>query len=191
MLTLTCSSELKHSSKTVMMFNEPDNAATPVSPQDACGAWGQFFAPLKNNGWKIIGPALANPAGDWYQQFKNACPDVESQIDFGNLHYYQTDPSAVTNGATNWHNQFGKPLYITEVACWDFGGAQCSDPQSFLTQVGQWAAGTDWVQGIAPFGFWEPNSPNQGGVGNIDALANSDKSPSALYEAWEQPGKNV
>ena len=50
------------------------------------------------------------------------------------LHWYSTDPNEFQSYVSNFHQQTGLDIWITEYACQSFsGGAQCSDDDSELS----------------------------------------------------------
>ncbi|KAI0692652.1 glycosyl hydrolase catalytic core-domain-containing protein [Cytidiella melzeri] len=153
--------------KFILGFNEPDySGQSNLSPSDAAGLWKSTIQPKKSQGYELIGPA---PTGStdgvtWMANFIAACDGCD--IDALAIHVYETDPQVAINFVTNYHNQFGKPVWITEIACQNFGGgAQCTEDNiwTFWTTIMEWASATSWVEKIAPFSMLED-------MGNVNPL---------------------
>jgi hypothetical protein len=139
---------------TVMGFNEPNQVGqSDIDPGYGCQLWQQYIAPLKQHGYKTVSPATTSaPDGKTWMQsfFSNGCDS-----DVVALHWYDVDPNAFIAYVTDFHNTFGKPIWVTEFACQNFnGGAQCTNDQTvaFFTQVTSWMDSQDFVEYYFPFG---------------------------------------
>ncbi len=176
-------------SKLVMAFNEPDiSGQANMDAQTACRYTEELLVPLKEqHGFKLIGPAVAWVDGPWYTDFRNACPDTFAKFDFHALHYYDADADKVIKSVNKFHQTFGKPLFITETACWVYTSQehQCSgegQAQAYLTALGDFARKTDFVKGFAPFGLFTMGQL-PGNVGNFNRLATQGGTPTNLFWA--------
>ena len=112
-----------------------------MTPERAAWLIRMYMIPLKNkHGRKIIGPSAANgpSAIAWYvvdsldvvrtvadalhlykyKELRKIAPDVDNSFTAHNLHYYGLDPALVIKWMQDWHNEFGKDIWLTEYGCW-------------------------------------------------------------------------
>jgi len=154
-----------------------------MSPGEGASLWRQYLSPLKNEGYQLVSPSVTNaPSGaTWFQQWFDECPDCEDDVDFLNLHYYGIDAQNFIDYVTQMHSQFGKDIWVTEVACENFSGSggQADQDQvnAFLDTITHWMDTTDYVKMYFWFGLF-PSPP--GGVSAQNGLMEADGSPNAL-----------
>lgn len=140
----------------VLGFNEPDmESQSHLSSQEAASLWKQYIQPLASQGYKLVSPATtSNPASkQWMKDFFAACDGCT--FDAVAVHYYDTTADGLIAYLEDYHNTFGKPIWLTEFACQNFNaGAQCSMDQikAFMGQFVSWAKDTDWLEQYCWFG---------------------------------------
>ena len=81
----------------------------------------------------------------------NACLKVDYQC----VHWYDTSFEKLQTYLTDYHNQLGLPILLTEFADQNFnGGAQASSGEiySFMNDALKFFDETDWMMAACPFG---------------------------------------
>lgn len=118
---------------TLLGFNEPDHASQAnMTPQQAIGLWPQ----LEQTGLRLGSPAPAVAEDGWLKAFMTLAEQHHYRVDFIALHFYvdYTDAAAIARmqaTLTRIHNEFGKPIWITELGALDtrpWGEAMTSEP---------------------------------------------------------------
>ena len=171
--------------KCAMAMNEVNQKGqSDMSPQDGCTLIEKYLMPLKEKGWYLMGPSTTNaPDGKtWYQNFQKACPDTFNKLDSIAIHYYGTSSNDFKQYLQDWHQTFGKDIWVTEFACQNFnGGAQCNKDQTnaFATEVADFMNQQDWVKGWAPFAVIQ----NLQGVAETQRLSNGNN-PTSLFRTY-------
>jgi len=166
----------------VLGMNEPNEAGqSNMSPEDGAKLWQQYIQPLRQEGYKLITPAVSSrPNGkDWMHQFFAACSGCTYDVQAA--HYYDTSSAGLITYMTDFHNTFKLDIAITEFADQNFnGGAQSTSSEitAFMTEVLQFCCDTPWIHSCFPFGFMNDLQ----GVNPLDSLMNSDGTPNALGE---------
>lgn len=176
----------QNSAKVAMGPNEVNQGGqASMSEGDACNLFRQYIVPLKDqDGWSIIGASTNGaPQGiDWMKNFKSQCADVWNKIDADSLHFYGTDPSKAIDYFKQWHDTFGKPVFITETSCMNYDGTSAPNlgqAYNYIKSVNQFAHETDWVKGIAFYGVME-----QININPVNRLSTSSGSPTDLFNFW-------
>ena len=126
-----------------------------MSPSAGASLWKQYIQPLASQGYRLISPAPTNaPSGKtWLKDFISACGGCT--VDGIATHFYGTDAEALVSHLTDYHNTFGRPVWLTEFACQNFGGgAQCSKDQvyAFMKRTTQFMDAQNWMAFYAWFG---------------------------------------
>ncbi|KAK7024343.1 hypothetical protein VNI00_016386 [Paramarasmius palmivorus] len=140
----------------VLGMNEPDQAGqSNMSPQDAAALWQQHIQPLASQGYQLVSPACTSDprSKQWMKDFFSACAGCT--FDAIAVHYYDTSADGLIAYLEDFHNTFGKPIWLTEFACQNFnGGTQCSveEVQQFMSTTIDFMDSTDWVQQYCWFG---------------------------------------
>jgi len=121
------------SSPNLLGFNEPDNCnqgGTCDSVDSAIAAW----PALMSTGKRLGSPAVAGDYS-WLSDFMSQAKAKGYRVDFITMHIYP-NWSAGGNGvqamqtlATNLHNTYGLPVWITEFGTCVYGGGGGSDAQ--------------------------------------------------------------
>ncbi|KAF2480507.1 glycosyl hydrolase catalytic core-domain-containing protein [Neohortaea acidophila] len=153
----------EYGSNSVLGFNEPDECCCGSSCMNvsvAVSAWQQYIQPLAGT-VQLGAPAVTNAVGpgvgvNWLSEFMGNCTGCS--FDFIPLHWYGdvSSPSSFTQYVQSFHQQFNKPLWITE-----FGTNGGSDAQiiSFLENVMPWLDSQTYVVNYAYFGDFAAGSP--------------------------------
>ena len=169
----------------ILAFNEPDQGGqSNMNAWHAADLWMQHIQPLKSQGYTLVSPACTNaPAGlQWQRDFNTACSQRGCTVDVIATHWYGTDTQNFIDHVTQYHDVFGKEVWITEFACQNFGGgAQCSPDQiwSFMKTVTDWMDNTPWVGRYFYFGVLH----DMGNVNWANQLMNGRGQPNDLgYE---------
>ncbi|KAG6837938.1 hypothetical protein H0H93_008332 [Arthromyces matolae] len=164
----------------VLGFNEPNQQGqSDMSPEYGAQLWKQYIQPLQSQGYSLISPAPTNAASGvtWLQSFFTACDGCH--FDGIAVHWYGTDPQAFISYMEHIHTTFGKPIWVTEYACQNFGsGAQCSsdDVWNFMTVTKNWMDATDYIAHYFYFGAMY----DMGNVNQLNQLMSSNGYPNAL-----------
>lgn len=170
--------------KCVLGINEPDqDGQANMDVSTGCSLMRKYVAPLKEKGWYLVSPATSSaPAGmKWMKDFRSQCSDVWDKIDAVAVHYYDISTKKFKNYVEKWHDEFNKPIWVTEYACQDFNGNnQCSEGEAkrFHTEMAKWFNEQSYIQAYAPFGLMM----NMQGVQGTNRLTNGD-GPNDLFRA--------
>ncbi|PRP79066.1 hypothetical protein PROFUN_13168 [Planoprotostelium fungivorum] len=141
--------------KAVLGFNEPERGdQANMSPERAAQLWRQYMEPMKDRGKRLGAPVVSSaPEGkQWLQRFFSACGGC--RIDFVPLHWYGGSAQNFINYVSDIHNSFGKPIWVTEWACVDYGDGRCDQNSvySFMGQTTSWLDSAAFVERFAWFG---------------------------------------
>ncbi|TFK29304.1 hypothetical protein FA15DRAFT_397075 [Coprinopsis marcescibilis] len=167
----------------VLGFNEPDhNGQAHLDPGYAASLYAQHITPLASQGYRLGSPATTNgPDGiAWMHSFMNACGNC--QISFMAAHWYGTRLEDLQAHLNMYHDTFGRPVWLTEYACQNFGGgAQCSNDQiwDFMRRSSEWMDNTSWIEKYSWFGALH----NMNNVNYGNQILGGDGQPNAL--GWE------
>ena len=144
-----------------------------MDPQTAAALWKQYIEPQVAKGYKTCSPAMSSrPNGkNWMSDFMAACKDctvcahivslhaaIDSfmyQVDYQCVHWYDIGFDNLKTYLTDYHNQLGLPILLTEFADQNFnGGAQASQGEifQFMGQALKFFDETDWILAACPFG---------------------------------------
>ncbi|DBA93211.1 TPA: target of Sbf [Trebouxia sp. C0005] len=168
----------------LLTFNEPNYAfggGTPtnvVDPVTAAGLWPQlmnYFDPL---GIQFIAPSAIDCSGDpychnvetaagWLSAFQSALNSNSATagawdaIHALSYHTYATDLESIISETTSLYQQFGKPIWITEIA----SGADSSMEANvaLMEAFVPWANSQSWIERY----FWNQATPAEGTDANI------------------------
>ncbi|KAF9469066.1 glycosyl hydrolase catalytic core-domain-containing protein [Collybia nuda] len=140
---------VKGYASTVLGFNEPNQKGqADMTPQHAADVWRQNINPLKDQGYRLISPAVTSaPSGkQWMKDFFTACNGCH--FDGLALHWYGNSPQEFIKYITDFHNTFGLPIWVTEFAC------QCTRDEvfTFMKTVKDFMNNTSWVAHYFAFG---------------------------------------
>ncbi|KAH9850922.1 glycosyl hydrolase catalytic core-domain-containing protein [Lenzites betulinus] len=164
----------------ILGFNEPNEPAqSNLDPVTAAALWKVHIEPKKTLGYKLASPAVTNdPSGlTWMQQFIEACGGCT--IDYMALHWFDVGIDSLVDYVTEFHDQFGLPILLTEFAEENVnGGAQPTSAEvlAFTQQAISFFDATDFILAACPFGFV---SALRGSTAPT-ALQNSDGTPNSL-----------
>ena len=170
-------------------FNEPDHSdQANMDPWHAADVWKKYIEPLKNQGYRLVSPAVTNgPSGKpWFRNFLKAC-NGGCTMDAHAIHFYDTIADNLINYVQEWHSEFQKPIWITEFACTSFGGRAAPNAgqvREFMGQVTNFFDNTWYVEAYCPFGAM---AGSMTGVNENNRLMNpGNGNPTDLY--WGYAG---
>lgn len=142
--------------------------------------WVNEILPYKNGRFLVSPSVTTAPTGlpDMQELMKMCGGDCG--WDVVSVHYYGNSADDLIKWVNNFWAGLGKPkLWITEWSCQPFNGdPNCSSDQAWamLQGVTKWAAETDYVLGMSPYGW----SEDLGNVDAVNALMTSSGKPSAM-----------
>jgi len=148
--------------KIALGFNEPEMPGQAnMSPEWAAQVWRDNIEPLTQQGYYLVSPAVTSAPSSkpWLQNFMTACAGCT--VNAIAVHWYGTVAQEFIDYITDFHNTFGRPVWVTEYACQSFTNApQCSDGQAadFLAQTTAFMDNAPWVEKYFYFGMM-PNAP--------------------------------
>ncbi|KDN43784.1 glycoside hydrolase family 128 protein, partial [Tilletiaria anomala UBC 951] len=154
-----------------------------MTPAEACDLYRKYIIPLKDeDGWYLIGPSTTSaPDGKkWTKEFKKSCPDVYRKIDADAVHYYGTNPDTAIKYIKDWHQTFGKDIWITEIGCMNFDGSgppTLGQAYDFLKRTSNFADDADYVKGYAYYAVLEKLNINP-----VNRLSTVTGNPTDLFK---------
>ncbi|HEX6963007.1 MAG TPA: glycosyl hydrolase [Lacipirellula sp.] len=180
-------------------FNEPerpDQANMTVS--QAISSWTTIANGLAGSGIKLISPSVADTGGAnggqaWLADFMNRANSARLPVDAVAFHWYgvstPNDPAGAASSflsrVASYHNQYNKPVFITEFAIHDWGGnysdAEITEAnRQFLDFVIPELESRDYVAGYAWYHWFSdarlysgnPPTPTPMGHSYVGALEN-------------------
>jgi Glycosyl hydrolase catalytic core len=145
----TVGATLPAGTKYLLGFNEPNfKAQANLTPAQAAGYWPMPQATARAAGVPIVSPAVnfCGPAAscngtDPYQYLKDffaACAGC--QVDAVAVHWYNCDLPSLRDylepgGALEGFEQFGKPIWLTEIACAIDGDTSPAGQEAYMRQA--------------------------------------------------------
>lgn len=158
--------------KYLLGFNEPNfTAQANMTPQQAAEAWPAVKALADELGLKLVAPALnysPNPPYTdplkWMDEFVALVgPDA---FDYTAVHNYG-GLGVMQTIAGNFHNRYGKPVWVTEFCYWPNEGDQNSyvSPETQINSMAetlQWLETTPWIFRYAWFKALGNTDSNRG-----------------------------
>ena len=152
----------------VLGFNEPERPdQANMTVAQAISAWQTLSNGFAGTGIKLVSPAVADTGGAtggqaWLSSFMSQANSQGLQVDAVAFHWYgvstPNDPVGAANSfisrVDSYHNQYNKPVWITEFAIHDWGGnytdQQIADANRiFLDNVIPRLDSRDYVAGYA------------------------------------------
>ena len=117
----------------------------------------KYMTPLAAQGYKLALPVTSSaPAGfDLIKAMVKQCGG-DCPYDFVPVHWYDVDFDQFKDYVGQWHDEFQKPVWVTEFACQNFnGGSQCDAGKIwwFMTQATLWMNNTEWIERYCAFGL--------------------------------------
>ena len=136
-------------------FNEPDRVKqSNLSVERALALWPQ----LEATGLPLVSPSTGQPpSGSWLKEFMAAKP----RVDCVGVHWYEgPQVKQFQRQMEKWHEQYDRPILITEFAVADWGAKKVEDNRysaqqvlEFMEKVVPWLESTPWVVGYSWFPF--------------------------------------
>lgn len=153
--------------KYLLTFNEPNfKSQANMTPTLAAERWPQVKALADELGLKIVAPALnyspdapyTNPV-TWMDEFVKLVGN--DAFDYTAIHFYG-GMGGMQNLATEFHNRYGKPVWITEFCYWpgEMGEVSAASQMSFMVEAVEWLEKTEWIYRYAWFKALEDNRAN-------------------------------
>jgi RNA polymerase sigma factor (sigma-70 family) len=173
---------VSHEGSVLLGFNEPDlSSQANMTVQQALDLWPKLMA----TGMTLGSPAVASgaaTAGGWLDQFMQGAAARGYRVNFITVHWYGADFSTgpavqqLRSYLQAIYDRYHLPIWITEFALTNFGGATPSFPTqaqqaAFLTAATTMLDGLPYVQRYAWFAL--PTSAGSGTTGlfSADAVA--------------------
>lgn len=161
--------------KYLLGFNEPNfTAQANLTPAAAAELWPEVQALAKELGLKLVAPALnyspnppyTNPQ-TWMDEFVALVG--KDAFDYTAIHNYGGLGVMKTLG-TNFHNRYGKPVWVTEFCNWPGGAGNVyvapAAQISSMVETLEWLEQTEWIHRYSWFmaqgASDAANSPNYG-----------------------------
>ncbi|KAG8830337.1 hypothetical protein FRC17_005023 [Serendipita sp. 399] len=140
-----------------MAMNEVNQAGqSQMDPWYGAQLWRDMLLPLRwNKHYTLISPSTtsADDGIPWLQTWMGLLADNEKP-DVMAIHWYGKSLEDMKNYLTNFHNTFGRTVWVTEFACTGFNGDGCNDDINYFAQAADdWLSAQDWIGAYFPFGF--------------------------------------
>ena len=191
--------------KYVFGFNEPERADQANMTVDAAfAAWRDVISPgFAGTATQLVSPSVADTGGStggqaWLSSFMSQVRGANLKIDAVAFHWYGASTPSNPAGAASsflsrvdsYHNSYGLPVFITEFAIHDWGGAYTDDQiteanRQFLDIVVPALESRSYVAGYAFYPWfsdgklfsgspWTPTPMAYGYVGAIGSGSTAD-----------------
>ena len=165
----------ENNSNYILGFNEPERSdQSNLSVATAVNRWRRITSSFAGTGFKLVGPAVSdNVAGrEWLDDFMDIVDaDPTLHVDEIAFHWYGTvninNPQGGANSFLNrvaqYHNTYGRNVWITEFAGLDFGGNYTTEQmndwnEAFLDIVIPVLESRDYVTRYA---WWNHNNDSR------------------------------
>lgn len=157
----------------VLGFNEPERTdQANMSVAQAISSWTTLSNGFAGSGKKLVSPAVSDTSAGkaWMSDFMTQANSAGLTVDAVAFHWYGwSSPDNVAQaaanfmGSLNWYHQWNKPVFVTEFAIHDWGGAYTDDQikeanRQFLDIVIPQLEATSWVAGYAWY-HWFSDAP--------------------------------
>ena len=127
--------------KYLLGFNEPNfGAQANLTPQQAAADWPALEQLARLRGLELVSPAVNYCGGNcnqtdpfqWLSDFFAAC--ASCQIDYVAFHWYACSGGALS-GMLERFERYGKPVWLTELACLDQSDTSLAAQQQYMRQA--------------------------------------------------------
>ncbi|KAJ9114793.1 hypothetical protein QFC24_007103 [Naganishia onofrii] len=162
----------------LLSFNEPDQqwdaGGSNTSPSDAATSHQRIFNSTLAAKYRIGSPAVARGSKWWMEQWITACAGA-CAYDFVPLHFYGTNADDMISYIEDFLTSFGKPVWVTEYACLDFGSnpayiCTMDETMEFNRKILAYMYNEPRVERYAAFGSFTSWAAS----GNTNALMDGD-----------------
>ena len=146
--------------KYLLGYNEPNfTSQANMTPEQAAENWPKVKALADELGLELVGPALNYSTGTysdptkWMDEFVALVGS--DAFDYTAVHAYG-GMGVTQNIATDFHNKYGKPVWVTEFCSWpNTSGAAPSPEQQkeFMQPMLGWLESTPWIYRYAWFKY--------------------------------------
>ena len=177
--------------KYLLGFNEPNfGDQANMTPQEAAELWPQVVALAKECGLKLVAPALNFSAGTyasptkWMDEFV-AIVGLDS-FDYTAIHSYG-GYSITCQLAEDFHNRYGKDVWLTEFCDWSSENVSQSAQVSFMQPMIGWLETTPWIFRYAWFMATGASNSSKGpNYGLVEAVINTSTLQTEGYRLSQQ-----
>ncbi len=171
-------------SREILCFNEPDGKQQGNLSVDAVlEAW----PTLMESGLRLGSPACVQPDNKWMLDFMARAEALKYRVDFVCVHSYGgPNAAALVKRLTQIHEQYGKPLWLTEFAVGDWKSKSAAEnrhrPAEVLAFMKECLPALDELKFLERYA-WFPAAVTNAPLGT-SALFNPDNSLTALGEFY-------
>ncbi|KAJ9096959.1 hypothetical protein QFC20_006319 [Naganishia adeliensis] len=162
----------------LLSFNEPDQqfdvGGSSLNAQDGAKYHQLIFNSTLAAKYRIGAPAVARGSKWWLEGWIRECAG-QCAYDFVPLHFYGTNADDMIAYIKDFITSFGKPVWVTEYACLDFGQnppyfCTASEEEEFHRKASGYMYNEPLVERYAAFGTLK----SWGAAGYPSALMDSD-----------------
>jgi len=153
-------------SKILMGYNEPENATQGnVDSTNGSICWHNF----QNMDMPLASPAPSSYSDGWLSIFMGyVVTNWGLRVDYVPIHEYPGNNASASssiwvNSLQDAYNRWGKPVWMTEFGCVDWGGTGSWSEENNYNALAEFmwrAEGLPWVRKYAAFSFGGPLAPN-------------------------------
>jgi len=173
-------------------FNEPDlTIESNMTPEQAVAAWPL----LEASDLPLLSPAPATSFSGWMEKFHQQVVATGGRVDFYGAHcYLDPFPEALIGYLTKIHEDWGKPVWLTEFAGFDtsgFGNYSEEQHYQFLAEFLWRTEDLPWLKRYSMFPFYIDPAPEPWDTvpDRRSAMFNASGSSltciGELYAAWD------
>ena len=122
--------------KVVLGFNEPNKLdQANLSVEDALNAWPALTT---DPTVRVGSPSVSDDGRWWLEDFMDGVEERGLRVDFVTVHWYGWNAGSCDNasgleGALNWAQQWGRPLWLTEFGCMHESNPDAATVEGFYT----------------------------------------------------------
>ena len=173
----------------VLGFNEPDIASQAnMSPNVAAQVFfDEITVPFGRRGSNVVSPAIVWDVNNWLVPFMARCGQLGCGIDAIGQHIYvglngnvDAAVESVKKQITTVYSRFGMPIVLSEIGLTQAGGGSDAQINDFVTKVGRYLDGTDYVLAWALAAVFRKGDGWDGYLNSNMAFYNADGSLSSL-----------
>src|SRR5262245_13733745 len=178
----------------VLGFNEPERTdQANMTVAQAISSWTTISNSFTGTSTKLVSPAVSDTGGGqaWLASFMSQATAANLKVDAVAFHWYGISTPDNPSGAASsflsrvdsYHNAYGKPVFITEFAIHDWGGAYTDDEiieanRQFLNIVipalesRSYVAGYSWYHWFSDAHLYDSNpaKPTEMGYSYVGAV---------------------
>jgi hypothetical protein len=120
---------------TVLGYNEPNKSdQANLSVEDAFAEWPDM---VSNPDIRVGSPSVSDDGRWWLEDFMALVEDAGLRVDFITVHWYGWSAGSCDNangleGAINWAEQWGRPIWLTEFGCMHESNPDAATVENFF-----------------------------------------------------------